>query len=61
MEVPKLSMSQNQLAGWKSHTEDTTSFNEQDEKIDDYFACLIECEDDESQSNCTVVCKEVLS
>ena len=53
-------MSQNQLAGWKSHTEDTRSFNDQDEKIDDYFACLIECEDDESQSNCTVVCKEVL-
>ena len=48
-------MSQNQLAGWKSHTEDSRSFNDQDEKIDDYFACLIECEDDGSQSNCNVV------
>ena len=53
-------MSQNQLAGWNSHTDGTASFNDQDAKIDDYFACLIECEDDESQSNCTVVCKEVL-
>jgi len=53
-------MSQNQLAGWNSHTETSQSFNEQDEKIDDYFACLIECEDDGSRSNCQVVCKEIL-
>ena len=53
-------MSQNQLAGWNSHTESSQSFNEQDEKIDDYFACLIECEDDGSRSNCHVVCKEIL-
>ena len=53
-------MSQNQLAGWNSHSEDSLSFNDQDSKIDDYFACLIECEDDESQSNCNVVCKEIL-
>ena len=61
MEVPKLSMSQNQLAGWNSHSEASLSFNAQDSKIDDYFACLIECDDDESQSNCQVVCKEVLT
>ena len=54
-------MSQNQLAGWNSHTEDSRSFNDQDEKIDDYFACMIECEDDSSQSNCNVVCKEILN
>jgi len=54
-----MSMSQNQLASWNSHT-DVQQFNEQDTKIDDYFACLIECEDDESTSNCNVVCKEVL-
>ena len=52
-------MSQNQLAGWNSHT-DVNKFNAQDAKIDDYFACLIECEDDGSQSNCNVVCKEIL-
>ena len=53
-------MSQNQLAGWNSHTETSQSFNDQDAKIDDYFACLIECEDDGSRSNCQVVCKEIL-
>ena len=53
-------MSQNQLAGWKSHSEEALSFNDQESKIDDYFACLIECEDDGSQSNCNVVCKEIL-
>ena len=53
-------MSQNQLAGWNSHT-DVTTFNEQDTKIDDYFECLIECEDDGAQSNCERVCKEVLT
>ena len=52
-------ISQNQLAGWNSHT-DVNKLNEQDAKIDDYFACMIECEDDGSQSNCNVVCKEVL-
>ena len=52
-------MSQNQLAGWNSPTA-VNKFNEQDAKIDDYFACLIECEDDESTSNCNIVCKEVL-
>ena len=54
-----MSMSQHHLASWNSHT-DVQQFNEQDTKIDDYFACLIECEDDESTSNCNVVCKEVL-
>ena len=53
-------MSQNQLAGWNSHT-DVTKFYEQDTKIDDYFECLIECEDDGDQSNCERVCKEVLT
>ena len=53
-------MSQNQLAGWNSHTDDTLSFNDQDAKIDDYFACMIECEDEGSRSNCQVVCKEIL-
>ena len=53
-------MSQNQLAGWNSHTDGTMSFNDQDAKIDDYFACLIECADDD-QSNCQVVCKEILT
>ena len=55
-----MSMSQNRLAGWNSHTK-VQKFNEQDTKIDDYFECLIECEDDGDQSNCERVCKEVLT
>ena len=50
-------MSQNQLAGWNSRTE-VYMFNEQDAKINDYYECLIECEDD--QSSCKRICKEIL-
>ena len=53
-------MSQNRLAGFNSNT-DGTELKEQDTKIDDYFDCLIECEDDGAQSNCERVCKEVLT
>ena len=54
-------MSQNQLAGWNSHTDvPLEEKNDQDIKIDDYFKCLIECEDEGEQSNCERVCKEVL-
>ena len=54
-------MSQNQLAAWNSHTDvPLEEKNDQDAKIDDYFECLIECEDDGDQSNCERVCKEVL-
>ncbi len=51
-------MSQNQLAGWNSHAGSSLSFNDQDSKIDDYFECMIECDDD--QSSCQRVCKEIL-
>ena len=51
-------MSYNQLAGWNSHTEEGFQFNEQDAKINDYYECLIECEDD--HSSCKRICKEVL-
>ena len=51
-------MSQNQLEGWNSHKGSSLSFKDQDAKIDDYFACLIECDDD--QSSCQRICKEIL-
>jgi hypothetical protein len=52
-------MSQNQLAGWNSHTDIPLEVkDDQDAKIDDYYECLIECEDD--QSSCKRVCKEIL-
>jgi len=49
-------MSYNQLAGWNSHAEGHV--NDEDVKVNDYYACLIECEDD--QSTCKRICKEVL-
>jgi len=52
-------MSHNQLEGWKSNVnqlEKTT--NESNQLLNDYFNCLIECEDD--QSSCKRICKEML-
>ena len=52
----------NQLAGWNesvSHLGATLEeFNEQNELINDYYQCLIEC--DENQQVCKRICKEVL-
>ena len=50
----------NQLAGWNSNAEGFkfSVENEQDTKINDYYECLIECEDD--ASSCKRICKEVL-
>ncbi len=44
----------NQLAEWKN-VEDST---EQLEVVNDYFNCLIECDD--TQQACKRICKEVL-
>ena len=49
-------MSYNQLAGWNSHAEGYVT--DEDVKVNDYYACLIECEED--QSTCKRICKEVL-
>ena len=59
-EVKLMMMSYNQLAGWNSHAEgfQFSVENEQDTKINDYYECLIECEDD--ASSCKRICKEVL-
>ena len=50
----------NQLAGWNSQAEgfQFSVDNAQDTKINDYYECLIECEDD--ASSCKRICKEVL-
>ena len=43
-------MSFNQLADWNNDT--------QDDLLNDYYDCLIECEDD--HSSCKRICKEIL-
>ena len=49
-------MSFNQLASWK---EIEMSQSDDTELVNDYFNCLIECEDD--QSSCKRICKEILN
>ena len=41
----------NQLAGWKDEVN-------HDDLINEYYECLIECDDD--QSTCKRICKEIL-
>jgi len=48
-------MSFNQLASWK---EIEMSQEDDKELVNDYFNCLIECEDD--QSSCKTICKDIL-
>ena len=48
-------MSFNQLASWK---EIEMSQENDRELVNDYFNCLIECEDD--QSSCKTICKDIL-
>lgn len=43
-------MSFNQLADWNNETND--------DLLNDYYDCLIECEDD--QPSCKRICKEIL-
>jgi hypothetical protein len=51
-------ISHNQLASWK-HLENTfNQFIAEGELINDYYACLIEC--NESQTECKRVCRELL-
>ena len=55
-------ISHNQLAGWKqtfyrlNETLDRTM--EESDAINDYYDCLIECDDD--QATCKRICREVL-
>ena len=50
-------ISRNQLAGW-NQLEMSDNATEQSDLVNDYFNCLIECEDD--QSTCKRICKEML-
>ncbi|QPX48027.1 hypothetical protein PQC13_gp062 [Synechococcus phage S-SRM01] len=51
-------ISYNQLASWK-HLEDTVNhFVEESELINDYYTCLIDC--DESQQECKRICRKLL-
>ena len=49
-------MSFNQLASWKEI--EMSQESEDRELVNDYFNCLIECEDD--QSSCKTISKDIL-
>ena len=51
-------ISYNQLAGWND-LEMSDNAASTTELVNDYFNCLIECEDD--QSSCKRICKEILN
>ena len=52
-------ISYNQLAGWVKLQKTIDEFTEQNELMNDYFNCLIEC--DENQQQCKRICREMLS
>jgi len=56
-------ISYNQLAGWKQSVESLSAnidkLNEQSDLLNDYYNCLIEC--DENQQTCKRICKSILS
>ena len=49
----------NQLAEWKQFEDNLDKCNDELDLINDYFNCLIECEDD--QSTCKRVCRSMLN
>jgi len=55
-------ISYNQLAGWKeslkSFSKTLSTGMEESDLINDYYNCLIECDD--NQSSCKRICREVL-
>jgi hypothetical protein len=52
-------ISYNQLASWRHFENTLDEFIEQSEIINDYYQCLIECND--NQTECKRVCREILS
>ena len=49
----------NQLAAWKQLEPTVNEFIDQHELMNDYFNCMIECDD--NQQSCKRICKEMLS
>jgi len=52
-------VSYNQLAEWKHFAESVDRCNDELDLVNDYFNCLIEC--DEDQQTCKRICRSMLS
>ena len=49
----------NQLAAWKQLEPTVNEFIDQHELMNDYFNCMIECDDD--QQECKRICRGILA
>jgi len=52
-------ISYNQLASWKHLDKTLNDYIEQNELINDYYQCLIECND--NQQECKRICRSILA
>jgi hypothetical protein len=52
-------ISYNQLASWNHLEKTINEYIEQDELINDYYQCIIECDD--NQQSCKRICRSILS
>jgi hypothetical protein len=52
-------ISYNQLAAWKNFETTVDEFIDQHELMNDYFNCIVECDDD--QQNCKRICRDMLT
>jgi hypothetical protein len=52
-------ISYNQLASWNTLDQTISEYIDKTERINDYYQCIIECNDNQSQ--CKRICKEILS
>ena len=52
-------LSRNQLDEWRHFEETVDDLESELNRINDYYECLIECDDD--QDTCKRICREVLT
>ena len=52
-------ISYNQLASWNHLEKTINEYVEQDELINDYYQCIIECDDNEQ--SCKRICRSILA
>lgn len=52
-------LSRNQLDEWRHFEQTVDDLESELERINDYYECLIEC--DEDQATCKKICREVLT
>jgi hypothetical protein len=52
-------MSRNQLNEWRHFESTVDQFETEMDSINDYYECLIECDD--TQSTCKRICRDILS